>query len=96
MVVFDHVSPYVTRKTQSLDTFQELVMVLMKLRLNVPFQDLAYRFMVSLSNVSRIFSSWMIVMDTRLSSLVFWPEREQLWRTMRMCFQYAFGKKTLQ
>ena len=42
MVVFDHVSPYVTRKTQSLDRFQELVMVLMKLRLNVPFQDLAY------------------------------------------------------
>ena len=93
MVVFDHVSPYVTRKTQSLDRFQELVMVLMKLRLNVLFQDLAYRFMVSLSTVSRIFSSWMIVMDTRLSSLVFWPEREQLWRTMPMCFQYAFGKK---
>ena len=93
MVVFDHVSPYVTRKTQSLDRFQELVMVLMKLRLNVSYQDLAYRFMVSLSTVSRIFSSWMIVMDTRLSSLVFWPEREQLWRTMPMCFQYAFGKK---
>ena len=55
MVVFDHVSPYVTRKTQCLDRFQELVMVLMKLRLNVPFQDLAYRFMVSLSTVSRIF-----------------------------------------
>ena len=68
-------------------------MVLMKLRLNVPFQDLAYCFMVSLSTVSQIFSSWMIVRDTRLSSLVFWPEREQLWRTMPMCFQYAFGKK---
>ena len=68
-------------------------MVLKKLRLNVPFQDLAYRFMVSLSTVSRIFSSWMIVMDTRLSFLVFWPEREQLCKTMPMCFQYAFGKK---
>ena len=54
MVVFDQVSPYVTRKTQSLDRFQELVMVLMKLQLNVPFQDLAYRFMVSLSTVIHI------------------------------------------
>ena len=93
MVVLEHVSPFVTRRTQSLDRFQEMVMVLMKLRLNVPFQDLAYRFMVSLSTVSRIFSSWMPVMDTRLSSLVSWPEREQLWKTMPMCFQHAFGKK---
>ena len=90
MVVLEHVSPFVTRRTQSLNRFQEMVMVLMKLRLNVPFQDLAYRFMVSLSTVSRIFSSWMPVMDTRLSSLVLWPEREQLWKTMPMCFQHAF------
>ncbi|CAH3122123.1 unnamed protein product [Porites lobata] len=47
MVAFEHVSPHVTRKTHSLSRFQEFVMVLMKLRLNVPFQDLAYRFMVS-------------------------------------------------
>ena len=66
MVVFDHVSPYVTRKTLSLDRFQEFVIVLMKLRLNMPLQDLAYRFMVSHSTVSWIFSSWLVVMDTRL------------------------------
>ena len=46
MVVFEHVIPRVTRRTQSLDRFQEFVMVLMKLRLNVPFQDLAYRFTI--------------------------------------------------
>ena len=63
MVAFEHVSPHVTRKTQSLSRFQEFVMVLMKLRLNVPLQDLAYRsVMVSVPTVSRIFSSWMVVM----------------------------------
>ena len=93
MVAFEHVSPHVTRKTQSLSRFQEFVMVLMKLRLNVPLQDLAYRFMVSVPTVSRIFSSWMVVMDTRLFPLVSWPDREQLWKTMPMCFQYAFGRK---
>ena len=50
-------------------------MVLMKLRLNVPLQDLAFRFGMSLSTVSRTFSAWMIVMDIRLSPLVRWPER---------------------
>ena len=93
MVVFEHVSPHVTRKTLSLDRFQEFVIVLMKLRLNMPLQDLAYRFQVSHSTVSRIFSSWLVVMDTRLFPLISWPEREQLWRTMPQCFMYSFGKK---
>jgi len=49
-------------------------MVLIKLRLNVPFQDLAYRFLVSVSTVSQIFWSWIIAMDYRLRQLVYWPE----------------------
>ncbi|XP_022810273.1 uncharacterized protein LOC111347275, partial [Stylophora pistillata] len=93
MVAFEHVSSHVTPKTLSLSRFQKFVMVLMKLRLNVPFQDLAYRFMVSVPTVSRISSSWMGVMDTRLFPFVSWPVREQLWKTMPMCFQYAFGRK---
>ncbi|XP_067033663.1 uncharacterized protein [Acropora muricata] len=93
MVVFEHVSSHVSRQTQNLSRFQEFVMVLIKLRLNVPLQDLAYRFMVSVTTVSRIFSYWMVVMDVRLKFMISWPEREQLWQTMPMCFQYAFGKK---
>ena len=93
MVAFEHVAKYVTRRTQSLNRFQEFAMVLIKLRLNVPFQDLAYRFVVSISTVSRIFSSWMVVMDARLAPLISWPDRERLWRTMPMSFQYAFGKQ---
>ena len=94
MVVFEFVSPHVTRQTQSLDRFQGFIIVLMKLRLNAPLQDLAYRFVVSVSTISRIFSHWIVVMDTRLFRFVYWPDRDQLWRTMPQCFQYAFGKKT--
>lgn len=94
MVVFDHVSPYVTRQTQSLDRFQEFMIVLMKLRLNAPLQDLAYRFSVSVSTISRVFYHWIVVMDSRLFRFVYWPNRDQLWKTMPQCFQYAFGKKT--
>ena len=52
-----------------------------------------YRFKVSHATVSRIFSPWLVVMDTRLFPLISWPEREQLWRTMPQCFMYSFGKK---
>ena len=93
MVVFEHVSSHVSRQTQNLSRFQEFVMVLIKLRLDVSLQDLAYRFVVSVTTVSRIFSYWMVVMDVRLKFMISWPEREQLWQIMPMCFQYAFGKK---
>ena len=59
-------------------------MVLMKLRLNVPQQDLAYRFDVSQSTVSTVFLSWMTVMDIRLTPLI--ERREELWRTMPRSF----------
>ena len=92
--VFLQVSPYVTRKSQYLTTFQEFILTLMKLKLDVPLKDLSYRFNVSLPTVSRVFTAWMVALDVRLAPLIKWPEREDLWRTMPQCFQFAFGKKT--
>ena len=48
---------------------------------------------VNVTTISRIFSCWITVMDVRLAPLIFWPERDQLWKTMPVCFQYSFGKK---
>ena len=59
----------------------------------MPSQDLAYRFGISAATISRIFSSCISVMDTRLSPLIHWPERAELWSTMPECFQYSFGKR---
>ena len=93
MKTFTFVAPSVNRKSLTLDKFQEFIIVLMKLRLDVPFQDLAYRFSIFVSTASRIFSYWIRIMDARLSPLVYWPERNQLWKTMPMCFKYSFGNK---
>ena len=60
MVVFEHVSSHVTRQTQSLNRFQEFIIVLMKLRLNVPLQDLAYRFVVSVSAIPEYFPTGLL------------------------------------
>ena len=77
----------------STTNFQEFVLVLIKLRLNVPHQDLAYRFSISVTTVSRILSHWLLVMDVCLTPLILWPERTDLWKTMPQCFKYSFGNK---
>ena len=52
--VFDIVAPPVLYKTK-LTQFQEFLLTLIKLRLDLPYKDLAYRFGLSLTTVSRIF-----------------------------------------
>ena len=92
--VFELVSPSVSCRSQSLSPFQEFVMVLIKLRLDAPLQDLAYRFNITVPTVSRTFHSWWMTMDIRLSPFVHWPDRESLIRTMPQCFKFSFGTKT--
>ena len=86
--VFELVSLSVSRRCQ------EFVMVLIKLRLDVPLQDLAYRFNISVPTVSRTFQSWLMTVDIRLSPFVHWPDRESLIRTMPQYFKFSFGTKT--
>ena len=72
--------------------FQEYMLVLMKLRRNLSGQDLAYRFNVHVSTVSRVFSKWLSLMAVKLKPLILWPEREDLRRTTPMCFRESFGQ----
>ena len=44
MKTFEHVAPSVNRKSLTLDKFQEFIIVLMKLRLNGPFQVKNFHF----------------------------------------------------
>ncbi len=81
------------RKSLHLSKFQEFVLVLIKLRLNVPHRELAYRFGVSLITISNIVTLLLMVMNIRLSPLIYWPEREDLWRTMPTCFKFSFENK---
>ena len=58
--VFDFVAPPATQRTK-LTPFQEFVLTLIKLRLDLPFQDIACRFGLSVTTVSRIFSKWLTI-----------------------------------
>ena len=62
--------------------WSSFVITLMKLRLNLGHQDLAYRFSVNKGTVSRRFDDMLNIMYTRLKFLIFWPDQEELWKTM--------------
>lgn len=60
----------------AISKFNEFLIVLIKLRLNVPFKDLAFRFNTSEATVSRIFTKWINgIFETCKKSIV-WPEKD--------------------
>ncbi|XP_052122401.1 uncharacterized protein LOC127749198 [Frankliniella occidentalis] len=69
--------------------FQEFMVVMMRFRLHLLMEDFAYR---SQPTVTRIITKWLAVMSLRHKSLIIWPEREILGKTMPECFLRAFGK----
>ena len=91
--IYDFVVPERAVENTKLTPFQELMVVLLKLRLNVSSQDIAYRFDIHASTVSRILLKWLTIMDIRLRPLIMWPERENLRKTMPACFRSQFGDK---
>ena len=94
MHVLNLIAPHIKRNSQNaLCQFQEFLLVLIRLKLNSPLQDLAYRFNVSVPTAHRIFDRWIYVMSVRLNFLIQWPEQEELQATMPLVFQRNFGKK---
>lgn len=93
MLVLSYVSSvFPNTAFQSLMPTQELLLTLMKLRLNLSDEFLGYFFGVDRSTVSRIFQSWINVMASRLHPLILWPERKELRGSLPVCFQTFFKK----
>ena len=91
MALFNFLAPCVKNGNRSvLSRFQQMMVVLMKLRLNLGDQDIAFSFVVNQSTVSRCFSKWIDVMYIRLKPLIKWPERDELMKTMPMDFRKSF------
>ena len=70
--------------------FDQFLMVLVRLRINLEVQHLAYHFRIHSSNVSRTFRKWIDVLYDKLKPLIKWPEREQLYKTMSRVFKKKF------
>ena len=95
MAVITHVSANVPPTAGSLSLFTQILLVLIKLRLNLADQDLAYRLGVHQSTISRNFKKWLAIMYERLKPLVAWPDRESLLKTLPMAFRRKFHRCTI-
>ena len=73
--IFDFVSPCVgTYSRTALPLFDQFLLVLARLRLNMEVQYLSYHFGIHPSNISRTFTKWINVMYERLKPLIKWPD----------------------
>ena len=61
--------------------------------MNYLFKDIAYQLRISLSTVQRSFHATLDVLYAKLAFLIRWPDREQLRKTMPMCFRAAYQNK---
>ena len=67
-------------------------MFLMKIRLNLFDEDIAYRFGVHRTTVSRNFHHVLEVLYFKTKDLIKWPDREVLRLTMPTSFRKFFKK----
>ena len=76
----------------NLTLFRQFLMTIIKLRLNLCDQDLAYRFGVSQSTISKTFRKWIGVMYVRLKPTIKWPSHEEVYKTMPGVFKQGFKR----
>lgn len=94
MILFNLIAPDLNETSQSsLTKFQQFILTLQRLRLNLNLTDLAYRYGVCTNTASKIFQNCLYIMWKKLKRSIAWPERESLWKTMPSSFLDTFGKK---
>uniref|UniRef100_A0A1A8PLH0 Si:dkey-56d12.4 n=3 Tax=Nothobranchius TaxID=28779 RepID=A0A1A8PLH0_9TELE len=77
-----------------LDPIDQLLMTLMKLKLNLLLEDLAERFGVCPSGVSRIVSHWIDLMEICMKSYIPWLSKETIAGTMPQFFKSHYPGTT--
>lgn len=88
-VVLNAVSVHLNQNC-ALTPYHQFLITLMKLRLNVSFQGLAYRFDMSRKAMSTIFHNTLDILYKSFSNFIYWPDREALRKTIPTCFKRHF------
>lgn len=82
-----YISSVWSAMSSALSPPDQFLMVLMKLRLGLPHQDLAFRFKISCGTVCNIFHDWLDVMARELQCLIRWPSRKEIRRNLPSLFK---------
>ena len=82
------------KKSIAIPVADQILMTLMKLKLNLILGDIAHRFNVSTSLASTVISHWIDVMGEQFKVLIPWLPRETIRATMPMSFQRNYPQTT--
>ena len=82
---------YKPGRARILPLIDEMLLTLMKLRLNLLHEDLAFRFKISNSLVSCILSTWIPFLGFEIGSLIQWPSVAQTHEYYPSCFKSIAG-----
>ena len=92
--VFDFLFAVVGENNRAaLSLFQEMVLTLMLLRLNLTINDLSNRFNISRSTTSSVVLKWINKMFVRLRPLIMWSGRKEIISTTPVLFRQYFKTK---
>lgn len=93
-IIHDSISLHLSSHPNTcLSTFSQLLLTFMKLRLNLPFKYLSYRFGVCPTTVSETFYKTLVVLYDKFKLFVYWPKREAIQKNVPACFKEAFGNR---
>ena len=93
--VFRFVEGALPRKSKYKMEFKDqLLMTLVKLRLNIQFENLADQFNSTKSTLHSIFWKWMDLLYSKLSFLIRWPDHDASFRTLPHVFRQYFPRLT--
>ena len=79
------------QRQRKLDSLNQLFLTLMKLRLNLRNKDLAFRFGICESLVSRYVTTWICFLYHHLKEVKWMPEVEQVQATLPHSFRQAYS-----
>lgn len=80
------------KKIGNLCPGDQLLLVLMKLRLNLTNKDLAMRFRICPTQVSKILKQCLPVISRRLGFLIKWPEKNTILKNLPKVFKKTYKK----
>jgi DDE superfamily endonuclease/Helix-turn-helix of DDE superfamily endonuclease len=93
---FDFCCNFITDKCSKkgqISQFSGFLLAMIKLRLNVPYKDLAFRFGIDETTASRIFVKWVDGMFLASKHIVLWPEKKVRANSMPPNFKHMYGDR---
>ena len=88
--LFMFLSPFATSISCTITMENQLFLTLVRLRLNLLYEDLAERFCISIGTVSHIFDCWLDILYSRLKFLIMWPSKAVVQHNLPKLFKQVY------